>query len=183
MKFTPVDFLSFLTVLVNLGIFASLVSTLLWLFLKPARKLLKIPFTFITANAVLIITLVAFVSVAGSLFFSDILGYAPCRLCWYQRIFLYPQLFLGLVSIYKGDKKIIDYLLMLSVIGALVSLYQVYLQYGGTNIITPCGLGSDVSCTAQYFSRFGYVTIPVMALSAFLTNLIVILIAKITPSS
>ena len=33
---------------------------------------------------------VATVATLGSLYFSEEAGYIPCRLCWYQRIFMYP---------------------------------------------------------------------------------------------
>lgn len=120
-------------------------------------------------------------SVLGSLFFSEVALYQPCVLCWYQRIFLYPQAVLALVALIKKDKSVVDYLIPLSVIGGLISLYNYSLQIKASilpfDATAPCSL-DGASCSATYFLQFGYVTLPVMALTAFLFIILISLLIK-----
>jgi disulfide bond formation protein DsbB len=105
-------------------------------------------------------------SFLGSIYYSNIIGFEPCSLCWWERMFIYPQIIIFAVAIAKRDRGVADYILPLSVIGALFSWYHTYLSLGGTPIIT-CGT-EGVSCAKRYVFEFGYVTIPVMVLTAFL---------------
>src|SRR3989338_190832 len=74
--------------------------------------------------------LVALFATLGSLFYSEIAHYTPCLLCWYQRIFKYPQVFLLGLGLVKRDKNIADYSLLLSVIGGILAAYHYLLQLG-----------------------------------------------------
>lgn len=121
--------------------------------------------------------LIALVATVMSLYYSNILGYAPCNLCWWQRIFIYPQLILLGLGAWRKDRGIIDYSLLLLVIGLLVSLYQVYLQIGG-DPLGACGIVGAASCTQLYVYEFGYVTIPVMALTSYIAMIVALLLAK-----
>lgn len=107
------------------------------------------------------------VAMLGSLFFSEILGYPPCILCWYQRIAMYPLTLIFAIAILRGDKKIWIYALPLALIGAGIALYHNLLYY---NIlpesIAPCQAG--VSCTTKLIELFGFITIPLLSLLAFL---------------
>ena len=106
-------------------------------------------------------------SFIGSLFYSEIAGFPPCSLCWYQRIFIYPQIILLGGALIWRDRSIARYLLPLSVIGAVVALYNSYLQYGGSPLI-PCGTDpAAIDCAQRLVFEFGYVTIPLMSLTAF----------------
>jgi disulfide bond formation protein DsbB len=116
-------------------------------------------------NAVLLSFLVALASVLGSLFFSEIAQFQPCLLCWWQRIFLYPQAVILLVALIAKKDDVRKYCLSLSVIGGLISVYHTYLQFGGT-ALGNCGI-NGISCEHVYFTEYGYVTIPTMALTAF----------------
>ncbi len=122
---------------------------------------------FFGERAILLSFLVAFLSTIGSLFYSDIAQFQPCLLCWWQRIFLYPQAILLLIAFIKKDRLVRLHSIALSGIGALISLYHMFLQLGviGNDLI-PCD-ASGVSCQHVYFIDFGYVTIPTMALTAF----------------
>src|SRR5690242_10119517 len=64
------------------------------------------------------------VAIIGSLLYSNLIGYTPCTLCWWQRIFIYPQAALFLVAIIKKDRSIFDYALPLSIAAFFISLYQ-----------------------------------------------------------
>jgi disulfide bond formation protein DsbB len=110
---------------------------------------------------------VSLVAVAGSLFLSDYIGYEPCKLCWFQRIFMYPQAILLAIACYKNDRGQIPYLLPFSVIGGSISLYH----YAEQKIpalakILPCTSG--VPCNEDYLDWFGFITIPFLALIAFI---------------
>jgi len=112
------------------------------------------------------------VATLGSLFFSEVLKWTPCLLCWYQRIFMYPLVFIIVIGILRKDKGLPFYVLPLSITGGLVALYHNLLQYG---IITvPCTVG--VSCVTRYSGWFGFITIPLLSLTAFLIITVCMLI-------
>ncbi|MCL5998738.1 MAG: disulfide oxidoreductase [Chloroflexi bacterium] len=112
--------------------------------------------------------LAAWVATCGSLFMSEVLGWVPCLLCWYQRILMYPLSIILAVGILRRDKGLHKYALALSVPGAFVSLYH-YL-YQKTDLfrgMVPCTVG--VPCSSDYLNWLGgVVTIPFLALIAFL---------------
>ena len=123
-----------------------------------------------------IVFLISFSSLALSLFYSNVVGYAPCLFCWYQRIAMYPIVLMALIAFYKKySTEIIDYALGLSIFGFAISAYQYYGQMF-QNELLPCQV-SAVSCAEKYFVEFGYITIPLMALTSF-ALLIVVLVNK-----
>ena len=113
--------------------------------------------------------LVALGAVMLSLFYSEIVGYPPCELCWIQRIFLYPQLVLFSMELYKRERSIIDFSIVFAVFGSITSIYHVYIENGGSSslgcaALTPAST-NQVSCAIRYIYEFGYVTMPIMALT------------------
>jgi disulfide bond formation protein DsbB len=131
---------------------------------------------FIGENALTFAFLMALASILGSLFYSEVANFQPCLLCWWQRIFLYPQALLLLVALIKKDEAVRKYCLTLSGIGILISIYHTYIQFGGNDLI-PCST-SGVSCQHVYFVTYGYITIPTMALTAFALILLFLLFKK-----
>ncbi|MFD2333879.1 disulfide oxidoreductase [Cohnella sp. GCM10020058] len=123
--------------------------------------------SFIRANFLYLAWVVSLVATGGSLFMSEVLNYAPCKLCWLQRIFMYPLvLLLGRAAI-RSDRRIVGYVAPLIAIGGLISLYH----YGeqkvpGMASILPCTVG--VPCNEDYLDWFGVITIPLLALTAFI---------------
>jgi disulfide bond formation protein DsbB len=115
---------------------------------------------------VFICWIVASVSTLGSLFFSEIMELAPCALCWYQRIFMFPLVIILLVGLFHFDKSIIRYALPLAIIGWGFAFYH-YLLYSGIipESIQPCNQG--VSCSETYLDLFGFLTIPMLSLISF----------------
>jgi disulfide bond formation protein DsbB len=115
---------------------------------------------------VFICWIVASVSTLGSLFFSEIMELAPCALCWYQRIFMFPLVIILLVGLFHFDKNIIRYALPLAIIGWGFAFYH-YLLYSGIipESIQPCNQG--VSCSETYLDLFGFLTIPMLSLISF----------------
>ena len=109
---------------------------------------------------------VALFATVSSLFFSNIPEFVPCALCWWQRIFLYPQVVILGLALWKKDVGISLYGIALSIIGGVIAIYHTYLQFGGSPII-PCSANVAASCAQRYFLEFGYVTIPTMALTSF----------------
>jgi len=149
-----------------------LVGLIVWKAQKKSNAVVE----FAGKNATGLAFLLLLAAVSGSLFYSYVLGYEPCILCWYQRIFIYSQLFLFGTALWiqrrdsqEADsprKTVFVYSLVLSVIGGLIAVYQILLPY-----LEKAGLGgcasTTVSCTKLYVYEFGYLTIPVMSLSVF----------------
>lgn len=118
---------------------------------------------------------VSLVAMLGSLYYSDVLGYEPCKLCWYQRIFMYPQVFLFGLALWRREPfRIWAYSTFLSLIGGAIALFHYYIQTSPRPLVTlPCSaLGYSASCTETFAVQMGYITIPMMALSAFIVLLI-----------
>lgn len=111
--------------------------------------------------------IVALSSVLLSLFYSNVIGFPPCELCWINRIFIYPQLILFSMELWKKDKTMVDFSIALAILSIVTSLYHVYIEHGGSSTL-PCAANvvAGASCATRYVYEFSYVTIPVMALSA-----------------
>ena len=88
---------------------------------QPKDKTSKKIVSLIANNYIVLIFLITAAASAGSLFLSDIMGYLPCKLCWYQRIFIYPQVIISGVALFTSDVNVRKYLLPLSLIGALIA--------------------------------------------------------------
>ena len=120
--------------------------------------------------------IVALLATLGSLFYSDILGYTPCKLCWFQRIFMYPQAILLGVAFFRRDNRVLEYVLWLSGIGFLIAAYHYLIHIGllpGSCAVT----GISVSCSQRFVMEFGYITIPMMSLTAFALTFLISLLA------
>jgi disulfide bond formation protein DsbB len=106
------------------------------------------------------------VATLGSLFFSEVMKFPPCVLCWYQRICMYPLVAILLVGLITKDKKVYRYVFPLSITGFIFSLYHNLLYYGVISEgFQPCTVG--VPCTTKFFAWFGFITIPFLSFIAF----------------
>ncbi|MHB1316580.1 MAG: disulfide bond formation protein B [Minisyncoccota bacterium] len=123
-----------------------------------------------------LIFLFSFTAFAGSLVYSNIIGFPPCELCWVQRIFIYPQVAIAFVSMWRKEKLAVYYALPLSIIGSVVALYHSFVLWGGGSIL-PC-TAEGGACAKAYVMEYGYITIPVMSLTLFLYLLTVTYIYK-----
>ena len=111
--------------------------------------------------------LIAFASTLGSLFFSEIMRFAPCVLCWYQRICMYPLVLILAVALFRFDRNVVRYALPLSVLGVLLALFHLLLIAGVVpESIKPCIQG--IPCTEVQIQWFGFVNIPLLSGLAFL---------------
>lgn len=132
---------------------------------------------FIKQNAYYIAFAQALIATAGSLFFSEIMKFPPCVLCWYQRICMYPIVAILAVGIYTKDTKVFKYVLPFSIIGFVISIFHNLLYYGILpESAAPCLLG--VSCTTKQLEWFGFVTIPLLSLLGFALITLLMLIYK-----
>jgi disulfide bond formation protein DsbB len=120
--------------------------------------------------------LVALGAFTLSLFYSGVVGYPTCELCWIQRIFIYPQVILFGMELYKRERAIVDFSIVFAVLGSLVSIYHIYVESGGTRGLA-CADPSNggVSCAVRYIYEFGYVTMPIMCLTASLFIIVILL--------
>lgn len=119
--------------------------------------------------------LVALGAVLLSLFYSDVVGYPPCELCWIQRIFLYPQLILFGMELYKKERAIVDFSIVFAILGSLTSIYHIYVEGGGTKGLSCADPTSGgISCAVRYIYEFGYITMPIMALTLSLFIIVIL---------
>jgi disulfide bond formation protein DsbB len=151
-----------------------LLATFIFKELKRKHPVLHAIHRFFRDKGVILAFVVALAGTLSSLFYSEIAHFAPCSLCTWQRIMLYPQVILLGAALWYKNKKLHIYTIILSVAGGILALYNTFIQFGGSSVI-PCGV--SVSCTKRYFLEFGYVTIPTMAFTGFL--LIVLLLIAI----
>ena len=105
-------------------------------------------------------------AMVGSLYFSESVGYAPCKLCWYQRIAMYSIAIISFVAALRKDNAIARYTIVLAPIGLIVSTYHYLLEWGVISESNVCSL--DVPCTSIWFREFGFITLCFMAGSAFI---------------
>ncbi len=120
---------------------------------------------FIKRNILYIAWAQALIAMLGSLYFSNVLHFPPCVLCWYTRIALYPLVIILGVGILLKEKRIHYYVLPLTIIGLLISLYHNLLYYKVIpEALAPCTAG--VSCTTKFISYFGFLTIPLLGFIA-----------------
>lgn len=117
-------------------------------------------------NIIFFAWLVATIATLGSLFFSEVMDFAPCSLCWYQRIFMYPLVIILLVGLFPLDKNVFKYSVPFAILGWLSALYHNLLHYEIiTEDMTPCSQG--VPCSTKYIEIFGFLTIPMLSLITF----------------
>lgn len=119
---------------------------------------------------------VAAVATGGSLYLSEVAHFQPCRLCWYQRIAMYPLVpILGLAA-WQRDRHIRPYVAMLAGMGGLVSGYHILVERGVIAESKVCEVTNP--CTIRWVEHLGYITIPVMAGSAFALVLALLALAR-----
>lgn len=144
---------------------AAIGGGLLFAAIRPLRRLL---ISRIAPSVMLLALVVAVVATTGSLFYSEIAGYEPCTLCWYQRILMYPQvLLLGLAVIGGNASCAVTPCLILSLGGMGVAAFHYLLQLGVLAPTSCSAVGYAVSCAERFMMHFGYITIPLMAFTAF----------------
>jgi len=131
----------------------------------------------IGGNLLYLAWIIALIATVGSLFFSEVMQLPPCVLCWYQRIAMYPLVLIIGVGIVTRDSRMKNYALPLCLIGLAISIYHNLLYYGILpESITPCTEG--ISCTSRQIEWLGFITIPLLALAAFISLALCLLLYK-----
>lgn len=127
----------------------------------------------------LITFLIAAVATAGSLYFSEVVHYVPCRLCWFQRVAMYPIAPIALVGLLRRDSTARWYVLPIAAIGGLISGYHYLIEWQPSLDTGSCTLFGP-ACTDVWFRTFGFATLAFMALCGFAAIVAVNLIPRNT---
>ncbi len=134
---------------------------------------------FLIKNALYLALGQAIIATLGSLYFSNIMGFPPCVLCWWQRIFMYPLVLALVVGILRRDSKVYLYILPPAIIGWCVAVYHNLLYYKWIpDTLAPCSTG--VSCTTRFIEWGGFITIPFLSFVAFTVIICLMLIQRNT---
>ena len=124
---------------------------------------------------------IALVATLGSLFFSEYSDFVPCRLCWFQRIAMYPLAVLLLLAALRRDARGgALYALPFPIAGGLVSIWHIYIEINPEAESGSCKVGAP--CSLKWIEELGYVTLPVLALTAFGGILALLLLARRRPA-
>jgi disulfide bond formation protein DsbB len=158
---------TFFNTLIGIGIIIiGLVTLSVWIlaFLQETENRY---YRFLKKYSLGIAWIIALGATLGSLAYEFIFALPPCTYCWWQRIFMYPQVVILGIGLYLKDLKVIYSSIILSIIGASFSVYHILLQAGIRSSGLPCEL-NGVSCTKIDILIFGWITIPIMCLIAFI---------------
>ena len=124
------------------------------------------------ASARPVLTLiVAAGSMAGSLYFSESAHFIPCRLCWFQRVAMYPIALVALIALFRRDRGARWYIVPMATIGALISTWHYLVEWNPTWEGTSCGLFGP-ACSDIWFRQWGFSTLAFMALCGFVSIIV-----------
>lgn len=121
---------------------------------------------------------IATIATVGSLFYSEIAMYEPCKFCWFERIFMYPLVLILALAWWKKEARVWLYTLPMAVIGAVISANHYMLQLTGNSIFPCSAVGQSVSCAKRFVLLYGYITIPLMCFTAFILIICALFIYK-----
>ncbi len=121
--------------------------------------------------------LVAVVATLGSLYYSQVAHFIPCELCWYQRIAMYPLAVILGIAVVRRDEAVRRYVLPVAVIGGIISAYHYVIQQFPDLAVTSCD-ATGIPCTGHWVWKFGFVSIPLMALACFGTIVAVLVMDR-----
>ena len=166
--------INFLFSLGTLGFIALSVFLLIGIFSKDKGP----AFAWVAQNSLLLVVAISIAGAGGSLIYQYVIGFAPCVLCWYQRIVLYPIAIISLVAIVKKHShvEVSSYAMVLAIIGLVLSAYHNFEKIIGKDLISCEAFGA--SCLQSYVKGFGFIDIPVMSLVFFVTIILIILTRK-----
>lgn len=157
------------TLLIDLALIAGLTA---WVLKKAGIELeLEKTRKFLSHYVDELSLLLVLTATSGSLYLSNFLGYTPCRLCWFQRILMYPLVIILAIGLFLKKDDISDYVLPFTLIGVPLAFYHYVIQRVDQFKSAGCSV-LEVSCSTEYTFYFDYITIPMMALTAFLGILV-----------
>ena len=147
------------------------VFALFLLFFRSKENKRNLYLDFLDKHFLILSFLISLFSSVFPLVYSEIIHFLPCVLCWWQRVFMFPTLFLFGTALWDKDRKVVRYATSLLSVGFLISAYQNFFYYFGENSSLPCD-ASGISCYQHLVSEFGgYISIPMLALTAFFSLL------------
>jgi disulfide bond formation protein DsbB len=147
--------------------------------LAPAASWPRTVLDAVGPTALVLAAAVAIVATLGSLYYSEVADFPPCRLCWFQRIGMYPLALILAIAAARSDRQVRWYAVPLAVAGGAVSIYHVAierfpsLESGACDVTNPC--------STIWVERFGYLTIPTMALSGFALIALLLVLPEESP--
>jgi disulfide bond formation protein DsbB len=158
--------LAALAILVQIAVVLIAVLALASLFFRPPRRALVELREMMFGREIWAAWVVALVAMLGSLYFSQIANFVPCELCWYQRICIYPLAVILLVGALRRDvRTVVQYAFVLPIIGMVIATYHIYIEQNPSAEPSACKVGGT-SCATEWINKFGYVTIPVLSITA-----------------
>jgi disulfide bond formation protein DsbB len=169
-------FLALLAVVAELATLTALVLAVGSRFSPRLAELRSQAVAAVAPSALTLAFLVAAVCVAGSLYFSEVAHFPPCKLCWYQRYAMYPLVPILALAAAKGFRWIRPLAWTLAAIGPMLSIYHVLVERGVVQESTSCDPTNP--CSLIWVERLGYLTIPTMALSGFLLILTLLAVSR-----
>ncbi|HEY8531788.1 MAG TPA: disulfide oxidoreductase [Limnochorda sp.] len=125
-------------------------------------------------QALMLAWLISLVATGGSIYASEVRQFLPCTLCWVERTFMFPLVFILGQAAFRRDRSVAVYVLPLTVLGGLTSLYHYIIQK--VPALEPAAFCAGVPCSVQYVNWLGFITLPFLAFVAFgaLTGLLVV---------
>lgn len=100
------------------------------------------------------------------LFIGEVMGQAPCNLCWYQRIAMLPLPIILGIAVWRGDLGVWRYALPVAGAGLLIAGFHSLIYYGVIpEAVAQCGVGP--SCTDAQMTILD-LPIPMLSAAAFL---------------
>ncbi len=159
-------FFTILTLLANAAVAVALVLAVAALVSRSARRFAGHVVDVVGPSARLLAWFVAAVATMGSLYYSEIADFVPCRLCWFQRICMYPLAAILLVGVLLRDRRARWYAAPFVAVGIPISVYHFLMEQGVFHESSACS--ATVPCAVPWFTELGYVTLAFMALSGFL---------------
>lgn len=168
--------LSSLGLVAQIAIGVLVVAAIAWWVSPGARAALAGPRETLRRSGVWLAWAVAAVATSGSLWFQYGADFIPCALCWYQRVFMYPLAIVLLVAAVTRDRRAFWYGIAFPVIGLAFSTWHVYIEYNPDAETASCKIGA--SCAVKWIDAFGYITIPVLAGTAFTLIALLLLLSR-----
>jgi disulfide bond formation protein DsbB len=160
------QFSEIFTAILSWGTLAAHVGILFFIVVLSVRnRMADKLITWIGQRAVALSFLVVLGGVVGSLVYSEVVGFEACTLCFWQRMFLFPQLVLFGLAFWWKDKSVLPYAFALSIIGGVIALYHAVSNLTGFSALACTAEGA--LCSKLYVLAFGYITIPTMSLTIF----------------
>lgn len=123
---------------------------------------------------------IALVTTLGSLYYSEVAGFVPCTLCWYQRIAIFPQVIVLGVAALRRDRTVWMTSVPLAAIGVALSVWHVVIERYPA-LAGPCDPSNP--CTIKWVEEFGFLTIPTMALIVGTSFIALTLVARSAPDT